>query len=57
MKWTEMEENILRKYYPIEGSEVANRLPNRTRKSCINMHITLIYQLQLKNGPKMKSIF
>ena len=35
MKWTEMEENILRKYYPIEGSEVANRLPNRTQKSCI----------------------
>ena len=30
-KWTEEENNILREYYPVEGSKVADRLSGRTK--------------------------
>lgn len=32
--WTEEEDNILRKYYPVEFSNVAKRLPHHTPQGC-----------------------
>jgi len=39
--WTEEEDKIIRKYYPIEGSKVAERLPGRTKDTCIYRAKTL----------------
>ena len=33
-KWTEEENNILRKYYRTMGSAIVNYLPGRTYKAC-----------------------
>ena len=34
VKWTEEEDNVLREFYPSEGTNVAARLPGRTKGSC-----------------------
>ena len=36
IKWSEEEDEILKKYYPIEGEDVAERLPGRTKSACKN---------------------
>jgi hypothetical protein len=33
--WTLEEDIILKKYYPVEGIKCAERLPGRTRHSCM----------------------
>ena len=35
-RWTKEEDDIIREYYPVIGNEVSNKLPGRSKKSCIN---------------------
>lgn len=34
--WTKSEDDILKNYYPLEGSQVEKKLPNRTKSACYN---------------------
>ena len=43
--WTKAEEKILKKYYPVEGSNVYKRLNNRTRNACISKAAQLHLQI------------
>ena len=47
------EEKILKKYYPVEGSNVYKRLNNRTRNACISKaaQLHLQYGLPMYKGP------
>ena len=47
--WTKAEEKILKKYYPVEGSNVYKRLNNRSRNACISKAA----QLHLQYGQPM----
>lgn len=42
--WNDEEIEILKKYYPLEGKKVANRLPNKTEKQCLEK----AYRLKIK---------
>lgn len=46
--WTKEEENILIKYYPVEGVDVFKRLPNRTKAQCL----TKAHNLGLKSDKR-----
>lgn len=51
--WTKAEEKILKKYYPVEGSNVYKRLNNCTRNACISKaaQLHLQYGLPMYKGP------
>jgi len=54
--WNDEEIEILKKYYPLEGKNVANRLPYKTEKQCLRKACQLKINFKSSNPSKYKYV-